>query len=197
MDKAELAVAKHRNGYNCCQAVACVFADEVGIDESLLYKMGEGFGAGMGTAQGVCGAISGAAMIAGLVHSDGNTEMAGQTKAKTTRIAGIMQRKFVEQAKALICKDIKTPPETVMSYWRNHCRCPDPDDSVDITGDRKAVGTALSAVSVSGFTQQIAFHFTKKGISVSVYASGSSTCSILLRQSVPIAAQTSGDSSRP
>ena len=96
-----------------------------------------------------------------------------------------------------ICKDIKTPPETVMSYWRNHCRCPDPDDSVDITGDRKAVGTAPSAVSVSGFTQQIAFHFTKKGISVSVYASGSSTCSILLRQSVPIAAQTSGDSSRP
>ena len=34
MDKAELAVAKHRNGYNCCQAVACVFADEVGIDNS-------------------------------------------------------------------------------------------------------------------------------------------------------------------
>lgn len=108
MDRAELAVAKHRNGYNCCQAVTCVFADEVGVDESLLYKLGEGFGAGMGTAQGICGAMSGAAMIVGLVHSDGNTEMAGQTKAKTTRIAGIMQKKFVGQAKALICKDIKT-----------------------------------------------------------------------------------------
>ena len=90
MDRAELASAKHRNGFNCCQAVVCVFADEVGIDESLLYKMGEGFGAGMGTTQGVCGAISGAAMLAGLVHSDGNTEQAGLTKAKTTRIAGIM-----------------------------------------------------------------------------------------------------------
>ena len=108
MDRAEEAVAKHRNGYNCCQAVACVFADKVGIDESLLYRMGEGFGAGMGTTQGVCGAMSGAAMLAGLVHSDGNTEMAGQTKAKTTRIAGIMQKKFTEQAKALMCKDIKT-----------------------------------------------------------------------------------------
>ena len=51
MDRAELASVKHRNGYNCCQAVVCVFADKVGIDESLLYKMGEGFGAGMGTAQ--------------------------------------------------------------------------------------------------------------------------------------------------
>ena len=29
-------------------------------------------------------------------------------KAKTTRIAGIMQKRFAEQAKALICKDIKT-----------------------------------------------------------------------------------------
>jgi len=110
-ERAELAVAKHRNGYNCCQAVACVFADEVGIDESLLYKMGEGFGGGMGTAQGVCGAISGAAMIAGLVYSDGNTEQAGLTKAKTTRAAGIMQKKFIERAKRLICRDIKTGNE--------------------------------------------------------------------------------------
>ena len=108
MDRADIASAKHRNGYNCCQAVVCTFADEVGIDESLLYKMGEVFGAGMGTAQGVCGAISGAAMVAGLVHSDGNTEHAGLTKAKTTRVAGIMQKKFVEQAKALICREIKT-----------------------------------------------------------------------------------------
>ena len=107
-ERAEAAVAKYRNGYNCCQAVACVFADETGMDEAVLYKLGEGFGGGMGTAQGVCGAISGAAMIAGLVHSDGNTEHAGQTKAKTTRSSGTMQKKFVERAKRLICRDIKT-----------------------------------------------------------------------------------------
>ena len=108
MDRAEIASAKHRNGYNCCQAVVCTFAEEVGIDESLLYKMGEGFGAGMGTTLGVCGAISGAAMLAGLVHSDGNIEKAGLTKPKTMRVAGSMQKKFTEQAKALICKEIKT-----------------------------------------------------------------------------------------
>ena len=108
MDRAEQAVAKHRNGYNCCQAVACVFAEELGMDESLLYKLCEGFGAGMGTTLGVCGAISGAAILAGLVYSDGNIEMPGQTKAKTTRAAGMMQKKFVEKAQRLICKDIKT-----------------------------------------------------------------------------------------
>jgi C_GCAxxG_C_C family probable redox protein len=108
MSKADIASSKHRNGFNCCQSVACAFAEEVGVDESLIYKMGEGFGAGMGTTLGVCGAISGAAMLAGLVYSDGNTERAGMTKAKTTRAAGIMQKKFVERAKALICKEIKT-----------------------------------------------------------------------------------------
>jgi C_GCAxxG_C_C family probable redox protein len=108
MDRADLASAKHRNGFNCCQSVACVFADEVGIDESLLYKMGEGFGAGMGTTQGVCGALSGAAMLAGLVHSDGNTERAGMTKAKTTKAAAAMQAKFTERVGALRCIDIKT-----------------------------------------------------------------------------------------
>lgn len=107
-ERAEIAVAKHRNGYNCCQAVVCTFAEETGMDESVLYKIGEGFGAGMGTGQGVCGAMSGAAMLAGLVHSDGNCEMAGQTKAKTTRTAGMMQKKFAERAKALICREIKT-----------------------------------------------------------------------------------------
>ena len=119
-ERAEMAVAKHRNGYNCCQAVACVFADETGMDEAMLYKLGEGFGGCMGTAQGVCGAISGAAMIAGLVHSDGDIEHAGQTKAKTTRSSGTMQKKFVERAKRLICRDIKTGND-----GRAFTSCPD------------------------------------------------------------------------
>lgn len=107
MSRAERASRKHREGYNCCQAVACVFAEETGIDEKILYKAAEGFGGGMGTAQGVCGAVSGAAMVCGLVNSDGDIEDAGQTKASTTRMAGKIQREFAEQAGALICKDIK------------------------------------------------------------------------------------------
>ncbi|MBQ3291058.1 MAG: C_GCAxxG_C_C family protein [Mogibacterium sp.] len=108
MDRAERADQLHRRGYNCCQAVACVFAEEVGMDEATLYRVAEGFGAGMGTAKGVCGAVSGAAIISGLVNSDGNIDAPGQTKAKSTKAAGTIQRKFTEQAKALICKDIKT-----------------------------------------------------------------------------------------
>ena len=120
MDRAEMAVEKHRNGYNCCQAVACVFAEETGVDEALMYRLSEGFGGGMGTAQGVCGAISGAAIIAGLVHSDGRTDQPGQTKARTTKASGAMQRKFAERAKRLICREIKTGND-----GRAFTSCPD------------------------------------------------------------------------
>lgn len=107
MDRKELAVEKHGRGYNCCQAVACAYADKVGVDESMLYRMGEGFGAGMGTGMGVCGALIGAGMLAGLVHSDGDCENAGQTKSTTVKAAGQMQRSFIKKAERLYCKDIK------------------------------------------------------------------------------------------
>lgn len=107
-ERAEKAVDRHARGYNCCQAVACTFADKLGMDESTLYKVCEGFGLGMGNAKGVCGAISGAAIVAGLLMSNGNIEAAGMTKAKTTRAAAAMQEKFVERAGALRCIDIKT-----------------------------------------------------------------------------------------
>lgn len=107
-ERAEKAIEKHARGYNCCQAVACSFADELGMDESLLYRICEGFGFGMGNAKGVCGAMSGAAIVAGLKFSDGNTENAGMTKAKTTKAAAKMQEKFTERVKALYCIDIKT-----------------------------------------------------------------------------------------
>lgn len=108
MTKSEIAVKKHAEGYNCCQAVACTFAGELGLDESLLYKLGEGFGGGMGTGKGVCGAMCGAAMLAGLVNSDGDIEHAGQTKRISTAAAGRIQKEFEEKAGALLCKDIKT-----------------------------------------------------------------------------------------
>lgn len=115
MKKSEIANAKHKNGYNCAQSVACAFADELGVDESLLYKMTEGFGAGMGTTLGVCGALSGAAVVVGLVNSDGNIEKAGQTKAATTRKAGQIQMEFADKVGEIFCKNIKTAGTTSCS----------------------------------------------------------------------------------
>ena len=37
-DIAVKAVENHRKGYNCAQAVACAFADRLGIDEKEIFK---------------------------------------------------------------------------------------------------------------------------------------------------------------
>ena len=108
MSKADEAIKRHDKGYNCSQAVACVFAEELGLDEALLFKLNEGFGAGMGSGRGVCGALSGVVMLAGLVNSDGSIDSAGSTKSSTYKIAAAMQKEFVSRAERLICRDIKT-----------------------------------------------------------------------------------------
>lgn len=107
MSRADEALKKHADGYNCAQAVACVFAEDIGIDEAALYKLTEGFGFGMGNGRGVCGAIAGAAAVAGMLGSDGDIENAGQTKKSTYKTTGAMQSEFTERAKRLICLDIK------------------------------------------------------------------------------------------
>lgn len=107
MTKVELADQKHRSGFNCAQSVACVFAEEVGMDEAVLYKVCEGFGAGLGCMKGQCGALSGAVVLAGVVNSDGDIEHPAQTKAATTKLSAAMLKIFEEKAGALICKEIK------------------------------------------------------------------------------------------
>ena len=44
MTKKELAIANHDKKYNCCQAVACSFCKEIGVDEETLFRAGEAFG---------------------------------------------------------------------------------------------------------------------------------------------------------
>lgn len=65
--KTDKAAQNHQKGYNCAQAVACAFAEEMGIDESIIFKMMEGHGLGMGCMEGTCGAITGAVAVIGAI----------------------------------------------------------------------------------------------------------------------------------
>ena len=73
--KTDKAAQNHQKGYNCAQAVACAFAEEMGIDESIIFKMMEGHGLGMGCMEGTCGAVTAACVIAGAKNS--TVEMGG------------------------------------------------------------------------------------------------------------------------
>ncbi len=84
--------------YNCCQAVACVFAEETGVSEDTLKKIGAGFGLGMGCMEGTCGALCGAQIILGLMKYQGKP---------IRKDAAEIYNKFVSKCGASICKVIK------------------------------------------------------------------------------------------
>ncbi len=70
MTRAERARELFLQGANCAQAVVGAFADLTGADEDLLSRVSIGLGAGMGRLRSVCGAVSGAAVLYGLLFPE-------------------------------------------------------------------------------------------------------------------------------
>jgi len=100
--KQERAVElKNRTGdahYNCCQAVACVFSEETGVDEETLKRLGAGFGLGMGFMEATCGALCGAQMVLGLMKYQGHP---------IRKDAAALYQAFTDECGASICKELK------------------------------------------------------------------------------------------
>lgn len=67
--KTDKAAQNHQKGYNCAQAVACAFAEEMGIDESIVFKMMEGHGLGMGCMEGTVERSPGAVAVIGAIKA--------------------------------------------------------------------------------------------------------------------------------
>lgn len=119
MTKKELAIANHDRKFNCAQAVACSFAEEVGVEEKALFQAAEGFGLGMGGMQATCGALSGAVMLAGFKNSDGKLDDPA-TKADTYKLSKEMVKRFQEKTGSTVCKELKGTETGKML-----CSCPD------------------------------------------------------------------------
>ncbi len=99
------ALENHKKGYNCAQAVACAFSEQLGMDEKEVFRLMEPFGFGMGT-MGTCGAISGMAAVIGVNVSDGNLEVP-TTKRKSYQDIKALTEKFVAKNGSAICRELK------------------------------------------------------------------------------------------
>ena len=77
MTKQEKAIELHDRGCNCAQAVACAFAEEIGVPEETLFAAAEGFGLGMGGMEA------------------------------TYQLTREITRQFAEKNHALVCKELK------------------------------------------------------------------------------------------
>lgn len=105
MDRKELSITLHKQGFNCAQAVACSFCNVLGYDPHTVFKLAEGFGFGMGT-MGTCGAVSGMAMAIGMKQSDGDLDNP-KTKKNSYNLMKLATAMFEEKNKSIICREIK------------------------------------------------------------------------------------------
>lgn len=104
--RIEIALDKHRHGYNCAQAIICTYCDLFGMDEEAAFKVSEGFGGGMGGMQNTCGAVTAMFMLAGLKNSVGSIDM-GNSKASTYALVRKLSDEFREMNSTTICKELK------------------------------------------------------------------------------------------
>lgn len=100
------ALEKHAQGYNCAQAVSCVFCDLAGIDEATMFRITEGLGLGMGGMEGTCGAISAAAILSGIKCSTGNLEKP-DSKGVSYHASKECISEFKEKNGSVICRELK------------------------------------------------------------------------------------------
>ena len=104
--RIEDAVAKKSCGsHSCSQAIVSAYADVAGIDEDTARNVACAFSAGMGNMEGTCGALTGAAIVLGLVRRDKARAM-GDMRQIMTRFK---QRNGATQCRLLKGADGKLP----------------------------------------------------------------------------------------
>lgn len=126
MDHAVKARELFCAGYNCAQAVAGAFAEEMGLPLETVMKLASGFGGGMGGMRETCGAVTGMFMVAGLLKGYG---VPGNNEEKTAHYARIraLADAFAAEHGTLICRDLlaslpgkldKNPSERTAEYYK-------------------------------------------------------------------------------
>ena len=110
MDRCEKAAGLFLEGYNCAQAVAVAFSDVTGLSPEFSAKMASSFGGGLGRLREVCGAVSGMAMVLGLLYGYDGPETGAEKMAHYQRVQELAAR-FREENGSIVCRDIlKNPP---------------------------------------------------------------------------------------
>ena len=111
MEKATLAAELFVQGYNCAQAIAVAFCDEIGMDKDHAAKMASSFGGGMGRMREVCGAVSGMLLVAGILYGY-DTPDDDEIKKAHYQLVQELAGDFRQQIGSIICRDILDNPSS-------------------------------------------------------------------------------------
>ncbi|MCR5635763.1 MAG: C-GCAxxG-C-C family protein [Clostridiales bacterium] len=130
-EKGKLARSYFLQGYNCSQAVAMAFADELGIDKDFLAKAAIGFGGGMSRLREVCGAFSGIVLVLSLKYGDPNNNL--ESRKLVYSYVQALSKEFEKANGSIICRKLLSnaditfsgaPEERTSEYYKKR-PCPD------------------------------------------------------------------------
>lgn len=99
MSKGTVAKQKFLEGYNCSQAVACAFADEMNMDEETVKCLTIGFGGGMGRMREVCGTVAGATFVLSALYGEKN-------KNDVYKMVQDVAEEFRKENGSVVCRDL-------------------------------------------------------------------------------------------
>ena len=126
----EKAEALFYEGYNCAQAVLCAFESVTGLERATAAAIASSFGGGLGRMREVCGAVSGAAMVLGIVRG-GYDPRDHAAKAAHYRLVQEFVRLFRQENGSIICRELLKPlnegtggapePRTAAYYQKRPC----------------------------------------------------------------------------
>ena len=97
------------SGYNCAQAVAAAFSEELGLTEQQAERMVSAFGGGMGRLREVCGAVSGMLFVLGTLYG---YDTPGDDESKMVLYSQVQElaAKFREENGSIICRELLDNP---------------------------------------------------------------------------------------
>lgn len=101
----EKAEALFREGYNCAQAVLLAFEDVTGLTKETASAISSSFGGGLGRMREVCGAVSGAAMVLGIVKGN-YSPVDYNSKSKHYKLIQEFAERFKEINGSIICREL-------------------------------------------------------------------------------------------
>ena len=111
MDHGKTAEELFRKGYNCSQSVLMAFGDITGFDDDTAARLASSFGGGIGRMREVCGAVSGAAMVLGLVKGYSDPDDLEAKKAHYALVRTFADR-FKELNGSVICRELLSGVQT-------------------------------------------------------------------------------------
>lgn len=131
----EIAMSHFKQGYNCAQSVVMAFCDRTRLTEEESARLASSFGGGLGRLREVCGAVSGMAIVLGILYGYDDPKAPGAVQghyALVQEAAGAFRAKN----RSIVCREllgdggpIRTAPEarTAEYYRKRPC--------VELVGD--------------------------------------------------------------